>query len=193
MLSFNTVYVSTESTDSISTVLFTVMVWAFAKARDTNRMRWFAVSGVLAGVAAQFRPNLILIPCALLALNWLLGPRETRRLRQGLVVIAAAVMVLTPWTWRNYVLTREFLLPTSTHGGVQLWADNGTLQSGRYIESRAHNPRAVFATAPFDYTSLAEAPISFAARSSCAPAPPEAVELVYRIDADARRFGCLSP
>ena len=37
-------------------------------------------------------------------------------------------------------------LPTSTHGGVQLWY--GTLQVGPYLESRAHNPRSIFDSSP---------------------------------------------
>ena len=62
VLSFNTVYVSTESTDSISTVLFMAMLLSFVHGRRTNRDRWFVVAGVLAGIGSQFRPNLVLFP-----------------------------------------------------------------------------------------------------------------------------------
>ena len=64
---------------------------------------------------------------------------------------ALIVLVQTPWIIRNYRLT-GLVLPTSTHGGVQLWY--GTLQVGPYLESRAHNPRTIFESAAFDYTSL---------------------------------------
>ncbi|MEO7158737.1 MAG: glycosyltransferase family 39 protein, partial [Vicinamibacterales bacterium] len=62
VLSFNTVYVSTESTDSISTVLFMGLLLAFVHGRRTNRDRWFVVAGILAGIGSQFRPNLVLLP-----------------------------------------------------------------------------------------------------------------------------------
>ncbi len=159
VLSFNTVYVSTESTDSISTVLFMALLLAFVHGRRTNRDRWFVIAGILAGIGSQFRPNLVLLPVVLAGLNWLLGPRTWSRVRQGALVAIIAAVMLAPWTWRNYQLSRQFL-PTSTHGGVQLWY--GTLQTGPYLESRAHNPRSVFATSPFDYTSLMHVPIDFA-------------------------------
>ena len=182
LLSFNTVYVSTESTDSISTVLFMALLLAFVHGRRTNRDRWFVIAGILAGIGSQFRPNLVLLPLVLAGLNWLLGPPTWSRLRQGALVVIIAAAMLAPWMWRNYQLSRQ-LLPTSTHGGVQLWY--GTLQTGPYIESRAHNPRSVFATSPFDYTSLMHVPIEFDVWMNCGPGIPQSVNLVYRLDQGA--------
>ena len=179
VLSFNTVYVSTESTDSVSTVLFMALLLAFVHGRRTNRDRWFVIAGVLAGIGSQFRPNLVLLPVVLAGLNWLLGPRTWLRLRQGALVAIIATLMLAPWTWRNYQLSRQFL-PTSTHGGIQLWY--GTLQTGPYIESRAHNPRSIFATSPFDYSSLMHVPIEFDVWMNCGPGVPASVNLVYRLD-----------
>jgi len=181
-LSFNTVYVSTESTDSVCTVLFMLMLWTFARSREGHRMGWFATTGALAGLAAQFRPNLILVPFVLAGLNWLLGPRSWRRLGEGGLVVLMSAVMLAPWTIRNYRLTGQFL-PTSTHGGIQLWY--GTLQTGPYRESRAHNPRSVFATPPFDYTSLADQPVLVEVWLNCGPGTPQSVTLVYQLgDAD---------
>ena len=190
IFSFNTVYVSTESTDSVSTVLFMAMLLAFVRGRQDNRMRWFVAVGVLAGIAAQFRPNLVLLPLVFAGMNWLLGPQSWKRVGQGAVVAVIAFALLAPWTWRNYQLSRQFL-PTSTHGGVQLWY--GTLQTGPYIESRAHNPRSVFATSPFDYTSLLHVPVDVDVWLNCGPGKPEAVTLVYRINDGALSRITMSP
>ena len=190
VLSFNTVYVSTESTDSISTVLFMALLLAFVHGRRTNRDRWFVIAGILAGIGSQFRPNLVLLPVVLAGLNWLLGPRTWSRVRQGALVAIIAAVMLAPWTWRNYQLSRQFL-PTSTHGGVQLWY--GTLQTGPYLESRAHNPRSVFATSPFDYTSLMHVPIDFDVWMNCGPGVPQSVNLVYRLDQGAFKSIALTP
>ncbi|HWI18808.1 MAG TPA: glycosyltransferase family 39 protein [Vicinamibacterales bacterium] len=178
-LSFNTVYVSTESTDSVSTTLFMAALLAFARGREENRWRWFIAAGLCTGIAAQFRPNLVLLPLVFAGLNWLLGPWTWRRIQQGVVIAVVAFALLVPWTWRNYQLSGQFL-PTSTHGGVQLWY--GTLQAGPYIESRAHNPRSVFATSPFDYTSLVGVPVDFNVSMNCGQTVPESVHLVYRLD-----------
>ncbi|HEX8028269.1 MAG TPA: hypothetical protein VF491_07410, partial [Vicinamibacterales bacterium] len=177
-------------TDSVSTVLFMALLLAFVEGRRTNRYRWFVIAGLLGGIASQFRPNLVLLPMVLAGLNWLLGPRTWLRIRQGALVAIVAALMLTPWIWRNYQLSREFL-PTSTHGGVQLWY--GTLQTGPYIESRAHNPRSVFATSPFDYTSLMHVPIEFDVWMNCGPGVPQSVNLVYRLDHGSFNSVSLTP
>src|SRR5262249_855363 len=118
-------------------------------------------------------------PMVLAGLNWLIGPRTWVRLRQGALVAIVAAAMLAPWIWRNYQLSRQFL-PTSTHGGVQLWY--GTLQTGAYIQRRPHNSRSVFATSPFDYTSLMHVPIDFDVWMNCGPGVPQSVNLVYRLD-----------
>ena len=190
VLSFNTVYVSTESTDSLSTAMFMAMLLAYVHGRRVNRDRWFVVAGIFAGVAAQFRPNLVLLPFVLAALNWLLGPRSWVRVRQGAALALTAVLLLVPWVVRNYEMSRQFL-PTSTHGGIQLWY--GTLQTGPYLESRAKNPRSVFATSPFDYTSLKHVPVEFDVWMNCAPGTPDAVNLHYRLDQGASSTVAMVP
>src|SRR5207253_1316131 len=84
----------------------------------------------------------------------------------------------------TYRLTGE-ILPTSTHGGVQLWY--GTLQTGPYLKSRAYNPRSVFEHGPFPYTSLDRVPVIVTGRiADCATAPPS-VDVVYWTDRDPAR------
>ena len=90
-----------------------------------------------------------------------------------------------PWVVRNYTLT-GIVLPTSAHGGVQLWY--GTLQTGQYLNSQAYNPRAVFEGAAFDYTSLDRVPIIVSADlKGCAPGQPDDVSLTYWSDHEATR------
>ena len=181
VFSFNTVYASTQSSDAVCTVMFMAALVVFAAARRGDRWRDYALAGVLLGVAPQFRPNLILVPL-LLAGYALLDLRSRRRLMQAAVLLLCAAAALAPWVARNYRLTRA-ILPTSVHGGVQLWY--GTLQVGPYLHSRAYNPRAVFEAPVFSYTSLDTVPILITAHAkSCADTAPSAVALVYWTDRD---------
>ncbi|HET9831457.1 MAG TPA: glycosyltransferase family 39 protein [Vicinamibacterales bacterium] len=154
-LSFNTVYASTQSSDAVCTVLFLTAVLLFMKALERDRLTLFALTGLLTGVIAQFRPNLILIP-AVLALYAIWKRRVRRSVAAAAILLAAAGAALTPWMVRNYKLTGT-LLPTSVHGGAQLWY--GTLQVGPYLDSRGYNPRSVFEAPAFEYTSLDHVPI----------------------------------
>lgn len=181
VLSFNTVYASTEASDSVCTFLFMTMLWTFVEGRQGDRWTLFAATGALLGLAAQFRPNLLLLPLGLAALHVVTRRFAWRAFRDGLLIVVVAAAMLTPWTLRNYRLTGEFI-PTSTHGGVQLWY--GSLETGPFLTSRAHNPRRLFETPPFDYTSLVRQPILFRVSMTCPPGRADGVALLYRTDAD---------
>jgi hypothetical protein len=195
--SFNTVYASTQSSDAVCTVLFMAALLAFARARvrsapvrsaplprtTTNPAGspwgWFALTGVLLGTVPQFRPNLILLP-ALLAAYLIAEASNRRRIAQAALMLVCAAAALMPWVARNYRLT-GLVLPTSVHGGVQLWY--GTLQVGPYLQSRAYNPRAMFESPAFEYTSLIDVPVVVRAhQKACATAPAHDVSLTYWTD-----------
>ena len=183
--SFNTVYASTQSSDAVCTVLFMCGVLTFLLAQGRDDLRWSALAGVLAGLAPQFRPNLVLIPLLLAAYLAVFG-RRPRWLAHAAVLAGCAALTLTPWVVRNYRLTR-LLVPASVHSGVQLWY--GTLQVGPYLQSRAHNPRTVFETPVFDYTSLEHLPLIITARlPACGAALwPANASLVSWTDRDPTR------
>jgi 4-amino-4-deoxy-L-arabinose transferase-like glycosyltransferase len=154
VFSFNTIYASTEMSDAISSVVFLAAVWCFFRAHATGRVGWFALSGLLSGVAAQFRPNLLLLPAVVGAIYLLFIARK--RLTHVVVFVCVSGVVVVPWIVRNYQLAGVFL-PTSSHGAIQLWY--GSLQVGPYLENFSENPRAKLAEAPIDYTSLVGMPI----------------------------------
>src|SRR6267378_2848163 len=59
------VYALTQAADAVCTVIFMAAVLAFARARRREDWRLHVVAGLLLGIAAQFRPNLILVPLLL--------------------------------------------------------------------------------------------------------------------------------
>jgi Dolichyl-phosphate-mannose-protein mannosyltransferase len=184
LVSFNTVYASTQSSDAVCNVLFLASVLVFISAQKTASLRMYAAAGALFGLAPQFRPNLILIPVLLAVFTVATAPSPIRAVRDAAILVAASALMLTPWMVRNHRLTGE-ILPTSTHGGVQLWY--GSLQTGRYLQSRAHNPRSVFETGPFSYTSLDRVPLIVTARlAPCAKASLPLV-ITYWTDRDPIR------
>lgn len=181
-LSFNTIYASTQSSDAICTVVFVAALLAFAEGRARGSLGWFALAGALFGLAPLFRPNLVALPMVLGGLYLLTPPRNLRKVGQLVVYLVMAAAVLAPWTIRNYRLLGLWL-PTSTHGGVQLWY--GTLQTGPYLKSRVYNPRSAFEFSAFDYSSVANRPLLVSAElDRCAPPSPASVRLVYWTDHD---------
>jgi hypothetical protein len=188
VFSFNTVYASTQSSDSICTLLFLLSIACFVRGHVRSSLIAFAAAGAISGVVPQFRPNMILLPPMVIAGYALWPPRGRRRLIECGVFIAAMTAMLLPWIVRNYHYTNT-LLPTSTHGGIQLWY--GTLQTGPYLESRAHNPRYIFASPAFDYTSLEQSVIVTTSATSCVPQGAQ-LQMAYRTNRDAELKRVLS-
>jgi hypothetical protein len=180
VFSFNTIYASTQSSDAVCTVIFMAAIVAFTRALGRRGLAAFAVTGAMTGIASQFRPNLILLPL-LLAAYGLWAERSRRRLAQTAVLLGCAVATVTPWVVRNYRLTGT-VLPTSVHGGVQLWY--GTLQVGPYLGSRAYNPRSLFEMPVFEYTSLDHVPIVVEAQVHCSEAALTDIAVAYWSDYD---------
>jgi hypothetical protein len=183
IFSFNTIYASTEASDAICSVLFLCALLAFARGWREDRAGMFALSGLLFGIVPQFRPNLVLLPAVIIGLYALWLRLSWRAITHAAVFSVLVVALQMPWIIRNYRLT-GLLLPTSTHGGVQLWY--GTLQVGKYLENRAANPRSYFDSSAFDYFSLQNASVIVGADySPCsAGAKPQ---LVYWTDRDRTR------
>lgn len=185
IFSFNTVYASTQVSDAICSVLFMAAVLCFARGHAAGRQWYFAGSGLLAGLVPQFRPNLLLLPAMVAVLyvtwTWLVASRQQlgRAAVAMSIFLGISVLALVPWVVHNYRLTGVFL-PTSSHGGIQLWY--GTLQVGPYLENYSANPRTVFATPVFDYSSLSgQSIVVSAVVADCASAGP-APTLVYWTD-----------
>ena len=182
-LSFNTVYASTQSSDAVCNVIFIAAIALFVPARRRGGWWAHALVGAMLGIAAQFRPNLILVPL-LLAAFLMLERRTMTRVVQAIVLLTASTAMLMPWLVRNYRLTGE-IMPTSTHGGLQLWY--GTLQTGPFLKSRAYNPRAIFEMGSFPYTSLDRVPLVVTGRVPECAALPAALSVVYWTDRDPVR------
>src|SRR5437762_3017832 len=85
--SFNTIYASTESSDALCTVIFMTAVYFLTIGLRHRHLAPFAAAGLLAGIAPQLRPNLILLPI-LFADFGLWSDRTTRRLGDVTIVLS---------------------------------------------------------------------------------------------------------
>ncbi len=181
-LSFNTIYASTQASDSVCTVLVVAAILCFQRGEHGGRPLYFGAAGLLSAIAYQFRPNLVLFP-AFIAGGYLLFRRSSRsRLMHMAIFLAVFVAGAVPWVVRNYRWTGLFI-PASTHGGVQLWF--GTLQTGSYRESWLYNPRAAFEFPPVDYTSIDEMPLVVSMNvPTCDADRRQAIDVVYWTNRD---------
>jgi 4-amino-4-deoxy-L-arabinose transferase-like glycosyltransferase len=95
------------------------------RARDTARVGWWLLLGLVTGIAAQTRSEGFLLVLALgvpLALTRH-GQPARRRVVLGAAALLAAVAAMTPWTVRN-ALTFHTFVPTSNQAGALIVGSN---------------------------------------------------------------------
>jgi 4-amino-4-deoxy-L-arabinose transferase-like glycosyltransferase len=95
-----------------------------ARATPPRADRLTLVAGLVAGVASLIRAATF--PFVLLTAAWLLWRRGLRR---SALFVLGAVLVIGPWTIRNYSAYGHFVL-IATDGGVTFWTGNNALQPG---------------------------------------------------------------
>ena len=114
-----------------SMTLFTFLMLGILRlALDENR--WLSsplLTGLLTGILALTRPTGLLFPLALAFVYWLDGDQAREAIRKGFVAMAVMMLVILPWTVRNY---RAFgkLVPISTNGGFNLMVGNSPQSTG---------------------------------------------------------------
>ena len=126
---------------------FTVaVVAAYLEAlHSPRRWRWLLVCGLLAGLGAYFRPNVLILPAvlALASLHW----EGWRVVRDAVAVTLLASVLLIPWTIRNYIDFHRFI-PTRAGFGQVLWQglgeahnDFGALNNDEATYQQVHRVR----------------------------------------------------
>jgi hypothetical protein len=105
------------------TVFALLLWWGFERllqADDRGSVELAAVAGLLWGLAVLTRETaLYFLPVAALWLAW----RRDGGGRRAAFFLATALLVILPWTLRNWVVFQVFL-PVSSAGALNLWQGN---------------------------------------------------------------------
>ncbi|MBU0519926.1 tetratricopeptide repeat protein, partial [bacterium] len=111
---------------TLSIFLLTISVYFIDTLRDKPSTRNFILTGVLLGLAALARPNIIIfIP---FFLGWMFFFQKTRTLRITLF-LSGLLIVILPVTIRNYAVSGDLVL-ISSQGGVAFYMGNNAESTG---------------------------------------------------------------
>lgn len=102
-------------TETLSVFLLLVFVSLVVRAIGRPGLAWWTAAGLLGGITILHREEMLLMIFLAAAVAW----RTVGRRQAGVVLMAALLMVL-PWTIRNYKVSGEFML-VHPGGGQQLW------------------------------------------------------------------------
>ena len=121
----------------LTTFLVALFVLIAVQLQQQWTLRLAALAGVVLGLAVLVRPMLLgLLPLLLIAL-WLNQPgTKTYVFKVGLVSVAATLLMLVPWTIRNYLAQGQVIF-VSTNGGFTFWVGNNPFTTGSGFEVHA--------------------------------------------------------
>ncbi len=106
--------------------IFLIIISTYSLVLITGENRpdiWkFIFPGILWGLATLTRPTTLLLPIFIFILFCILFSYSKRMIvKSSLVFILGMIMVIMPYTIRNYSLTERFI-PINVQGGMALWA-----------------------------------------------------------------------
>jgi 4-amino-4-deoxy-L-arabinose transferase-like glycosyltransferase len=105
------------------------IILVLISAKDTTRLRNSVFAGVLCGVLALFRPE-IFAYVPILVLWLMISAAGIQAVAKNvLVFVVGLVLVVTPWTVRNYQVFGK-LLPITALGGFNLWRGQNEMTTG---------------------------------------------------------------
>jgi 4-amino-4-deoxy-L-arabinose transferase-like glycosyltransferase len=144
---FTTIYCATILTEVPSTFLIVAAciaaTLAFRADKIERELRWWAVSGLITGVAVLFRPDVGLVAASIGVLAIVkVFRQDARRWRKtilaGAVLSAAFLLALAPWTIRNWRVLHVFqplaplnanmpgeFVPLGYQGWLKTWMTDG--------------------------------------------------------------------
>jgi hypothetical protein len=99
-------------------------VWALDRALVNRSLTFSAMAGIVLGAGVLVRPGLLIFVA--LSILWML---LHRRLATVVVLCAAALAIVGPWTARNY-MHHDKLVVVASDGGVTFWTGNHPLAIG---------------------------------------------------------------
>lgn len=95
------------------------------KAEKSNR--WLIAAGLISGIAIIFRPNFILFSTTIF-IWWLFK----KKYRQALTLIIFTAIPVLPFTLRNFIVAKDFVLIAS-QDGINFWIGNNPNADGRTV------------------------------------------------------------
>lgn len=112
--------------EAASLLLASIAVLLLALADDRLRYRLFLVSGLLFGIALNFRSDFVALPFLVAIVAVAIGRRRVELAKRLVVWIALAFVTLVPWAFYAHRATGHLLL-TSTNSGHVLYISLGQL------------------------------------------------------------------
>lgn len=100
------------------------LVWLCLRGAERPDWRTFGAAGIVAGLGTLTRPNMLLTLPLLVVWSLIVFWGKWPAFARSLLVFAVALLVVAPWTYRNYRVFGRFIPVTSQSGANLLMGNN---------------------------------------------------------------------
>ncbi|MCX7834445.1 MAG: glycosyltransferase family 39 protein [bacterium] len=126
-------YNGTLLTSTLIITLTAATLYFFLRAQEKQKLLDYFLSGIMIGATIVCRPIPLLL-LLLLFITFLFKKQETKRFLKLLVIYSGAILIIFPFTLRNYLVSGQLIL-SQTSGGVVFWIGNNENANGLYYEA----------------------------------------------------------
>jgi 4-amino-4-deoxy-L-arabinose transferase-like glycosyltransferase len=114
------VYVGIVGTETLYSVLFILFFLVFYKANFTLKTKYYILSGIILGITNLTRSTIIFYPLFLIVAEYFFN-KDIRKVYNIFLMFVISMILILPWTIRNYKVFGRFLL-VNTSAGELFWA-----------------------------------------------------------------------
>jgi 4-amino-4-deoxy-L-arabinose transferase-like glycosyltransferase len=135
-------YAATVLSETLLSASLVLMVYCVYRARGERRPGFAVAAGVTAALSVLIMPRFMGAPLIVAAGIWLARGNKPGRIKHALLSLVAALLVLTPWTVRNYATFGVFSVSSMQGPGLQFWlaAKRVPLYDWKWVELRRTEP-----------------------------------------------------
>ena len=118
----------------IPVIFLFLVIWGMYRiikySSNHSLINWL-ITGIIFGLAALARPNILLVIPLLLLWLFLKHRKENYKpaIKSPLALLFGLIICITPITIRNYIVTGDFIL-ISSQGGINLYLGNNSMADG---------------------------------------------------------------
>ncbi len=117
--------------EALLTLLVSLWLWATVLCGQSPSRHRYAFLGIAAGLTVLCKPVVLVLAVFLMGLIWIGTDRLSQKMAYAVVYGATCVVLVLPWSVRNYVMLHQFI-PVSAGMGVGLWMGSDPVSRGSW-------------------------------------------------------------
>jgi 4-amino-4-deoxy-L-arabinose transferase-like glycosyltransferase len=135
-------YAATVLAETLLSAGIVLMVYFVYRARGERQLLFSILAGATAALTILISPRLMGAPLIVAASLWFGQSKAQRRIKPVLLSLCAALLVLTPWTVRNYATFGIFNLASMQGPGLPFWLTTKRVEvyDWKWVELRRTEP-----------------------------------------------------